>query len=60
MLYLLLLIAPLILGFVAQRKVSGTFAKWSDVPSTSGRTGVAGSSTWWPRCRPVARSCGAV
>lgn len=39
MLYLLLLIAPLILGFVAQRKVSGTFAKWSDVPSTSGRTG---------------------
>lgn len=38
-LYLLLLIGPLILGFVAQRRVTGTFQKWSEVPSTSGRTG---------------------
>jgi Zn-dependent membrane protease YugP len=39
MLYLALLIVPLILGFWAQRKVTGTFAKWSQVRSSAGRSG---------------------
>ena len=38
-LYLVLVIPFVILGFVAQRRVSGTFAQWSEVRSSSGRTG---------------------
>ncbi len=39
MLYILLLIVPVALGFWAQRKVTGTFAQWSNVRSSSGRSG---------------------
>ncbi len=39
LLYLALFVPFLILGFWAQRRVTGTFSEWSQVRSTSGRTG---------------------
>lgn len=39
MFYILLLIVPMALGFWAQRKVTGTFAQWSTVRASSGRSG---------------------
>lgn len=39
MLFFLLMVPVLILGFVAQRSVTTTFATWSEVRGSSGRTG---------------------
>ena len=38
-LYLAMVVPFMILGFIAQRRVTGTFATWSEVRSSSGRTG---------------------
>ncbi len=38
-LYLALVIPFMILGFIAQRRVTGTFETWSEVPGSTGRTG---------------------
>ena len=39
LMYLAFVVPFMILGFVAQRRVTGTFATWSEVRSSSGRTG---------------------
>jgi Zn-dependent membrane protease YugP len=39
MLYFLIIIPFMILGYMAQKNVTGTFRKWSEVRSQSGRTG---------------------
>ncbi len=39
MVYLVLVVPFIILGFIAQRRVTGTFQQWSEVQTSSGRTG---------------------